>query len=118
MRKQFHVEFIKINKPAQALIAQISGPLDSVSIDNFFNQVMTFVETGFTRLIFNCHDMDYINSTAIKEVLNIYQEVTKQGGFLYLVAVNHSIYEILNLVGVNQVIPIVDSHHEVLAKIK
>ncbi len=118
MRKQFRAEFIKLSKPTPMLIAQITGPLDSVSIDRFVEQVYSFIETGYTRLIFNCADLDYINSTAIKEILNIFQDVKKENGFLYLVAVNRDVSEILHLVGVNQIIPIVDTHQEVLSKIQ
>ena len=118
MKKSFKIEFIKLTKPVPAIIVQLSGPLDTISVDQFVQQVNSFIQGGYKHIVLSCGDLNYINSTGIKEVMNIYQTVTEDGGYLCLVSVNQSIYEILNLVGVNQVLPIFETNHEVLAELQ
>ncbi len=118
MKESFKINFKRLTKPDKIVVAYLSGSFDSTSIDLFAQPIQIHISTGINRFVLNLHDLDYINSTAIKELLRVYQQAVKAGGFVYLVSVSPNISEVLNLVGITQIIPIFDTNQEVLNAIQ
>ena len=57
--------------------------------------VRQLVRQGRVKLVLNCHDVSYIDSTALGEIVRAYTSVTRQGGTLKLLKVTPRVLELL-----------------------
>lgn len=116
--KRFQISFTHLKKPTSIVVVHLSGSFDSTAIDTFEEEIEPYLEQGQRHFIFDCQHLEYINSNAINEILRIYHHTHNLYGFLYLVAVNNNLREILSMVGITQFIPVVDTTRDVLATIR
>ena len=108
---------IKINSlprnPTIKLI-ELKGVLDFISSKELYKQLVPLIEKGSCFLIADLSSLEYINSSGISCLMECLVKVKQKGGYLKFVALNDKIREILNLVGLNKVIPMFNTLEEAL----
>ena len=99
-------------------VAHISGQLDESNIDDKIQAVYKTLEDTpiHLGLIFELSELDYMNSKSIGYMTDIYGKVTENGGKVAIASAKPNIADILEVVGLTQLINIYDSLE--LAKMK
>jgi len=91
------------------LVVGLSGKIDTYNSTFFQKQVQQVIETGFTRLLFNCSDLNYVSSTGIGSFVAFIKAVKPHGGDVVLLEVQPKVYEDFQLLGVSQIFNIKDT---------
>jgi anti-sigma B factor antagonist len=79
------------------LVIQCSGWFSVHSSGQFLNRVAKAIAAGFTRLVFDLHDVNYVED--IFFLVTILRSLRKMGGDLVLQGVQPRVYEVLQLLG-------------------
>ena len=64
------------------------------------------IEKNETRIIFDMHDVDHIDSAFVGQIVKSFTRLSKSGGALRLAAVRGMVEGVLNMTQVNRVIQI------------
>lgn len=108
------IEEIKLTDPAvKAKIVSVSGQLDESNIDTKAKEFYALLEgTNKIFLLFDFENLEYMNSKSIGYMTDIYGKVTEKGGKVYIARTKPNIKDILEVVGLAQLIKIFDSIDE------
>lgn len=105
------------NKKAKLLT--ISGQLDETNVDGKAQEVYKVFEEvpGNLSLIFDLAGLEYMNSKSIGYLTDWYGKVTERGGKMVISRAKPNIKDILQVVGLTQLINIYESLDEAKASI-
>jgi anti-anti-sigma factor len=98
----------------------ISGQLDESNVDEKSNQVyalLNSVPSGLF-LIFDLENLEYMNSKSIGYLTDWYGKITDGGGKVYLIKAKPNILDILQVVGLTQLIETFATFEEAKTKIE
>ncbi|MFA5820917.1 MAG: STAS domain-containing protein [Candidatus Gracilibacteria bacterium] len=97
---------ITIEDAVDAKIIHISGQLDESNVDEKIKEVYKIVEANpkNLHLIFDLENLDYLNSKAIGYLTDLYGKVTGDGGKIATAKAKTNILDILQVVGLTQLI--------------
>jgi len=84
------------------LVLVLKGYIDTYNSTLFQNRVQRAIDEGFTRLIFNCSDLQHVSSTGIGSFTVFVKAVKSQGGDIILLNIQPKVYEVLQLLGFSQ----------------
>ncbi|MBI4975564.1 anti-sigma factor antagonist [Candidatus Peregrinibacteria bacterium] len=91
---------------ANMKIAHVSGQLDESNVDEKIKEVykaMEKVPKGL-NMVFDMQTLDYMNSKSIGYLTDIYGKITESGGKIALAGAKPNILDILQVVGLTQLI--------------
>jgi anti-anti-sigma factor len=91
------------------LVLELSGYIDTYNTNFFQKQVQRVIETGFTRLIFNCGSLNYVSSTGIGSFTVFLKTVKPLDGDVVLLNIQPKVYEVFQLLGFSQFFTIKDT---------
>ena len=80
--------------------------------DLFRDAVRQLVRQGRVKLVLNFHDVSYIDSTALGEIIRAYTSVTRKGGALKLLNVTTRVHELLMITRLLSVFDLFDAEAE------
>lgn len=91
---------------ADTKIAHMQGQLDESNIDEKIKEIYSAIEKvpKGLKLIFDFSSLDYMNSKSIGYLTDIYGKVTEGGGRVIIAAAKPNIADILQVVGLTQII--------------
>ena len=72
-------------------------------------------KTGCRKVIVDCREASYLDSTGIAFVVELYKNLKNAGGHFVLAAVNRRIRDVLELMQLDEIIPIFDDEQAALA---
>ncbi len=92
-------------------IVKISGQLDESNIDEKIKEIYSLVEANpkGLNLIFDFENLDYMNSKSIGYLTDLYGKVTESGGKVAIAKAKANIIDILQVVGLTQLIQTFDT---------
>lgn len=95
-------------------IIHISGQLDESNVDEKIQEIYKSLETSpkGTNLIFDLENLEYMNSKSIGYLTDIYGKVTESGGKLVIAKARPNILDILQVVGLTQLIQAFETTEE------
>ena len=102
----------KIDSVKGCLVLYLSGYIDTYNSNLFQKRVNKAIETGFTKLIFNCGSLNYVSSTGIGSFTHFLKAVKPKGGDLVLLEIQPKVYEVFQLLGFSQFFNIKDNLDE------
>lgn len=93
---------------------RISGQLDESNVDEKIQIIYKIFETTpkGVNLIFDLEALDYMNSKSIGYLTDLYGKVTESGGIVAIAKAKPNITDILQVVGLTQLIKTFDSEEE------
>ena len=91
------------------LIVVLSGYIDTYNTNFFQKQIQMVIDSGFTRLIFNCCNLNYVSSTGIGSFAAFLKTVKPKDGDIVLLSVQPKVYEVFQLLGFSQFFNIKDT---------
>lgn len=101
-------------------IAHMQGQLDESNIDEKIKEIYANVEKvpKGLQLIFDFNSLDYMNSKSIGYLTDIYGKVTEGGGRVIIAGAKPNIADILQVVGLTQIIENVATLEEAKKKME
>lgn len=93
-------------KDQSAKLVVFSGQLDESNVDEKSKEIYELIEKSAnkTSLVFDFGGLEYMNSKAIGYLIDWHLKVTEKGGKIILVSCRENIIDILNIVGLTQIV--------------
>jgi stage II sporulation protein AA (anti-sigma F factor antagonist) len=87
------------------------GQLDESNVDEKIKEIYSVIETNpqNLHLIFDLENLEYMNSKSIGYLTDIYGKLTETGGKMAIAKAKSNIADILQVVGLTQLVQIFDS---------
>ncbi len=88
-------------------LIRIVGQLDESNVDEQAKSIYQLLESGLTglSLIFDFTGLEYMNSKSIGYLTDWYSKISATGGKVVIAAARENILDILQVVGLTQLIP-------------
>ena len=106
------IRLTKIDDVENCLTLSLTGYIDTYNSNSFQKRVGKAIESGFTRLIFNCGGLNYVSSTGIGSFTAFLKQVRPRGGDIVLLEIQPKVYEVFQLLGFSQFFNIKDNIDE------
>jgi len=92
-------------------IVHIAGQLDESNVDEKIKEIYSAMEANpqNLNLIFDLENLEYMNSKSIGYLTDIYGKLTETGGKMTIAKAKSNIADILQVVGLTQLVQIFDS---------
>lgn len=111
-------EDLQVKDPSsKAKLITISGQLDESNVDNKAKEIYQMLDAtpGKLSLVFDLAGLDYMNSKSIGYLTDWYGKITERGGKVLIAHAKPNIKDILQVVGLTQLIQIFESLDEAKA---
>ena len=102
----------KIVEIQGCLVLYLSGYIDTYNSNYFQKRIQKAIDSGFTKLIFQCGSLNYVSSTGIGSFTAFLKGVKPKGGDLVLLDIQPKVYEVFQLLGFSQFFNIKDNLEE------
>jgi anti-sigma B factor antagonist len=99
MRIEFLVE-------GEVSIVRLEGRFVTGSDAEYLRARETLSKSGKKRVVVDCHDVPYLDSTALNFIVGLYTGVTNAGGKLAVCGVNPRMSEVLRITHLDEIIPV------------
>ena len=96
-------------------LVHVSGPLDSITHDDFKNQIDALMAKPHVRVVMNCENVTYVNSRGLALLAHYQRSSAKNLSFFGLVGLNPRIAKAIEMLGMSKLIKIYPSLEEILA---
>lgn len=95
-------------------VAHISGQLDESNVDEKIQEIYKLVEANpkNLHLIYDLEKLEYMNSKSIGYITDLYSKISENGGQVAIAHTKPNILDILQVVGLTQLIKCFDSLDE------
>jgi len=87
----------KVN--SRSLLLVMKGRVDADNSRQFKERVTQAIEAGFSNLIFDCRDVEYVSSTGMATFMQLNKSIRPMGGRIIMVAASQKVMEVFHLVG-------------------
>lgn len=101
------VEDVQCTNPNKLIkLVKISGQLDESNVDEEAKKIYSLIDSSGSNLnlIFEFSGLEYMNSKSIGYLTDWYSKITANGGKLAICAARENILDILQVVGLTQLI--------------
>lgn len=98
------------------LIIALDGNLDAVSVPHTEEFLENTLQEGRNKIILNLHNVFYVSSAGIRLIFSIAKSAQSCQGRLCLCCVQDSVFEVLRMAGVDQLLPICQSEQECFSR--
>lgn len=97
------------DKPVK--IVHIKGQLDESNVDEKIKEIYKTIEENPKNLnmVFDMEGLDYMNSKSIGYLTDLYGKLTESGGKVMIASAKPNILDILQVVGLTQLVPTFDT---------
>jgi len=81
------------------LILRIAGFIDASNINQFDRQMHEQIEKGYSKIILDCSEIQYMNSSALGIILDIHQLAIKRQGGIRIINLPRKFEKTLEMLG-------------------
>jgi anti-anti-sigma factor len=96
------IKLQKVDGVEGCLVLYLNGYIDTYNSNYFQKRVAKAIESGFTKLIFQCSGLNYVSSTGIGSFTAFLKSAKPRGGDLVLLEIQPKVYEVFQLLGFSQ----------------
>ncbi|MGE5453907.1 MAG: anti-sigma factor antagonist [Methylocystaceae bacterium] len=97
------------------LIVKLSGDIDISVADALRSQIdAEYVQQGVRHLLLDLSEVEFMDSTGLGLILGRYKKVMAAGGRTYIVRPRARVKQLLEMSGVNNLIPVYTSLRQVI----
>ena len=94
------------------VVLHLGGDFDSITVPKFQKEIDTLQAGGEKRIALNLRLLRLINSAALGAILKVFRDLKSQDGELVIAQPSKFCRDIIQKVGLDQVIPIYESNEE------
>lgn len=106
---------ISVEQVAAVTVVRVAGPVDSASVDTFRTQLNPICSQPGARVLLDCTDLTYLNSTSIGLLMKFHRGLLVSRGKLALCAVNTKLVRTLELLQIGKTLQMYATREEALA---
>lgn len=106
------IDLLEVGGIEGALLLTLTGYLDTYNSASFQRRVQKVIDSGYTRLIFDCAKLNYVSSTGIGLFTAFLKTVKSAGGDIVLYNVQSRVFDVFQLLGFSRFFNIKDSRSE------
>jgi anti-anti-sigma factor len=99
------------------VIVKLAGSLDSANLPDVEKLLDTLVMEGWTRLVLNVEEVEYISSLGVGVFLKFQSKLQSCAGLMVLAAPSQPIRKVLDALGLSSVIPIAATVKEAIEQL-
>jgi anti-sigma B factor antagonist len=110
--ESLRIQLERIEGVEGSLVLYLSGYIDTYNSNFFQKRINKAVDSGFSKLIFNCGGLNYVSSTGIGSFTAFLKAVKPRGGDIVLLEIQPRVYEVFQLLGFSQFFTIMDTLDE------
>ncbi len=104
----------KVNGDQAYTLLLLSGQIDENNLDHLIEVVDPLIGVVERHLVFNLRELDFINSKVIGYFANTRGKLSTSKQKMIFVEANSNIFDILELVGLTQIVPTLESETHAL----
>lgn len=108
---------IDVNHEQQAVVVRPRGSIDTRSSFEFEAQLNEILQDGPKQVIIDCRDIDQLTSAGIRVLLLLAKRLRGDGGTLVLASPNDHVSTVLEISGLADMFPVVESATEAIGEI-
>lgn len=107
-------DLITVSSPQPIKMITLEGQLDESNVDDFAPNVYALIEQNpnGTNFILDIEKLTYMNSKSIGYISDWYSKITLKQGKLVIAKALPNIQDILNVVGLDKIIPLTQTIEE------
>lgn len=94
------------DKKGSVKLIGLCGKLDANTSPGVEKQLLTLMDQGENRIVFDFSQLTYISSLGLRVLIVVAKQVQKAGGKLAIAAVSNPVYEIFEIAGFHRIFSI------------
>ena len=102
----------------EARILYIDGYINAHTVQEFERFVQAALEENTFRILINCKDLQYINSSGLGVLMGVIEEIQENEGFLWLSNMNDTVFNIFDTLGFTHLFRVFQSEEEAFGALK
>jgi len=102
----------------EARILYIDGFINAHTVQEFEKSVQSALEEKNFRILINCKDLQYINSSGLGVLMGVIEEIQDNDGFLYLSNMNETVFNIFDTLGFTHLFKVFDTEEEAISSLQ
>lgn len=95
------VRFRSLDKKAKAVLAEVSGAIDAVTLQDFQASIDTMRKGGATRIILDLGKVRFVNSTGFGYLVKVNDSLKEEGGGVALIRVPAKVALVIEMLGLD-----------------
>jgi anti-sigma B factor antagonist len=95
----------------------LKGEIDASSSLELDKKLEMVIKNGYKKILVNCKDLDYISSAGLGVFTSYVQDIHEKNIKMILCALKENVYEVFCLLGLDSIIPIVNTIDEAMEKL-
>ena len=92
----------KVDEVPECIVVSLAGYIDTYNSRFFQKQIDRVMESGFSKIIFNCAELSYLSSTGIGAFMVFVKTLRQKDGGIVLLQPQSRVYEVFQLLGFTQ----------------
>ncbi len=95
----------------KAKLIKMHGELDESNVDHHAETIYEAIRVApaETNFVFDAHQLSYINSKGLGYLTDWFNKLSEKDGRIIIIDVKPNIYDVLDVVGITQIIPVYDT---------
>lgn len=102
----------------EARILYIDGFINAHTVQEFEKSVQSALEEKNFRILINCKELQYINSSGLGVLMGVIEEIQENDGFLYLSNMNETVFNIFDTLGFTHLFKVFDTEEEAITSLQ
>ena len=94
------------SNPQHVQIVEILGRIDNQTVDELVVLLDEAIAGGQDQLVLDMSGVQYMNSAGLRELVRVYEQVSRTGGMVHIANPSPQIQKLLELVGLDSVFQI------------
>jgi len=95
-------------------VLYINGYINAHTVQEFEKSVQSVLDEQTFRILINCKELEYINSSGLGVLMGVIEEIQENDGFLYLSDMNETVFNIFDTLGFTHLFKVFDAEVEAL----
>lgn len=108
---------IRVSDQGGIKVVELSGDVDSYSTDALRRNIRPLCEAERPWIVIDCFDVGYVNSACLGRFHDFHKLCAEQGGRLVFCNVDSSVRQVMDLLGLSQILNLLDSRDDALAQL-
>ena len=99
---------IKSTKEEDYMVIEVTGEVDASSSINLDSAINKAIESGETRLLIDCHRLNYISSAGLGVFMSHIQDLENEKIKMVIYGLNEKVVNVFQILGLDELLKIVD----------
>ncbi len=105
---------IKSTKEDDHIVIEVTGEVDASSSINLDTAINKAIEDGETKLLIDCHRLNYISSAGLGVFMSHIQDLENNKLKMVIYGLNEKVINVFQILGLDELLKIVDEKNQAL----